>query len=138
VEPGAFSSSVVAQAKPHSNAPAILANAFEIEKPSSRARQGNFPGQTESSFKPVEILSKPRPQYTEPARKRGIEGEVEIQVLFEKDGRIKVFSVRKGLGYGLDENAMLAAAQIKFRPATRNGQPVDQPATIRVQFQLAQ
>jgi TonB family protein len=42
-----------------------------------------------------------------------------------------------GLGHGLDEEARRVAQQIRFRPATKNGQAVDSTTTIRITFQLA-
>jgi len=90
----------------------------------------------EGTLKPVEILLKPKPAYTEAARQLGIEGEVALQIQFGADARLKVLSVVSGLGHGLDENAAIAATQIQFRPATRGVQPVDQIAVLRVQFQL--
>jgi TonB family protein len=41
------------------------------------------------------------------------------------------------LGHGLDEEARRAAQQIQFRPATRNGQAIDQTTNITITFQLA-
>ncbi len=92
----------------------------------------------EGSFEPVEILTKPKPKYTEAARRLGIEGEVSLRILFGSDGKLKVLGIVQGLGYGLDENAASAAARIEFRPARRGGQPVEQAAVVRVQFYLAQ
>ncbi len=91
----------------------------------------------EGEFRGVEILTKPRPMYTEMARRLGIEGEVHLKILFGADGKLKVLTVVKGLGHGLDENAALAAAQIQFRPAQQKGQPIEQAAVVRVLFQLA-
>jgi TonB family protein len=45
--------------------------------------------------------------------------------------------VVSGLGHGLDEAAIRAAQQIKFKPAKRQGEPVDFPAVIRIEFRLA-
>jgi TonB family protein len=45
--------------------------------------------------------------------------------------------VVSGLGHGLDEAATRAAQQIKFKPAKRDGQPVDFPARVRIEFRLA-
>jgi len=86
---------------------------------------------------PVEILSKPRPVYTEEARKMRVQGEVVLSVVFEASGKLRVLGVVRGLGYGLDEAARNAAEQIRFRPAQRDGQPVDFAATLRVVFELA-
>jgi TonB family protein len=85
----------------------------------------------------LEILEKPRPEYTEEARRLRIEGEVSIQVLFEASSRIRVLRIVSGLGHGLDENAAKAAVAIRFRPATQSGRAIDTIAVIRIRFQLA-
>jgi len=85
----------------------------------------------------AEIVSKPNPVYTEEARKLHIEGEVLLQVVLESNGRVRILRVVRGLGHGLDEAAMKAAEQIRFRPALQDGQPVDFPAVLHILFQLA-
>jgi len=86
---------------------------------------------------PVEILSKPVPAYTEEARKMRIEGEVLLEVVFEASGKLHVVRVIRSLGHGLDENAVRAAEQIRFKPAMRDGQASDSTATLHIVFQLA-
>jgi len=86
---------------------------------------------------PAEILSKPTPSYTEEARTKRIEGEVLLEVVFEASGRLRVVRVVRGLGHGLDENAVRAAEQIRFKPALRDGQPSDSTAVVHIIFQLA-
>jgi len=86
---------------------------------------------------PVEVLSKPKPVYTEEARQLRVEGEVVLEVLFSASGRLRVLRVLEGLGHGLDEAAMEAATRIDFKPARRDGMPVDHTAVLRVVFQLA-
>jgi len=49
--------------------------------------------------------------------------------------QVHVNRVVKGLGHGLDEAAMRAAEQIKFKPALSNGHPVDFPAVVHIVFQ---
>ena len=85
----------------------------------------------------VSILSKPNPVYTDEARKLGIEGEVLLDVVFLASGQIKVEGVLKGLGHGLDESAIRAAQQIRFKPALQDGRAVDFPATVHMVFQIA-
>ncbi len=89
------------------------------------------------SLVPVEILTKPSPAYTEEAREHGLQGEVVLSVVFAASGKLRVQRVVEGLGHGLDEAAWRAAEQIRFKPAQRDGRPVDFPATLRVVFQLA-
>ncbi len=90
-----------------------------------------------SNTNPVEILYRPKPVYTEEARSKKIEGDVLLQVVFKASGEVQVERVVRGLGYGLDEAAEAAARQIKFKPATQSGQPVDFPAVAHITFELA-
>ena len=85
----------------------------------------------------VEVLSKPPVQYTSEARQLHVEGDVVLSVTFLASGRVVVHGVIHGLGHGLDEEAMRVAQQIRFRPATNNGQPVDVTTKITITFQLA-
>ena len=91
-----------------------------------------------ASVTPVEIISKPKPRYTDDARKRHIEGEVLLAVVFKQTGEVQVEHLVQGLGHGLDETAQEAAQQIRFQPARRDGQPFDFPATIHIVFALAE
>jgi TonB family protein len=85
----------------------------------------------------VEITYKPNPLYTDEARKLKLEGEVLLEVMFGANGQLQVLRVARGLGHGLDEAAIAAANKIRFKPATRTGQPVDSTAIVHVVFQLA-
>jgi TonB family protein len=85
----------------------------------------------------LEIVSKPIPDYTSEARQLKVQGDVVLRVTFTSSGRVVVQGVVHGLGHGLDEEARRVAQQIHFRPATRNGQPVDLTTTIVITFQLA-
>ncbi len=89
------------------------------------------------SFRPVEILDKPAPSYTEEARRLGVEGEVVFEAVFAASGRLRVLRTMKTLGHGLDETALRAAEAIRFRPALHNGDPVDFTAAVHIVFQLA-
>jgi len=89
------------------------------------------------TFRPVEVISKPNPVYTEEGRRLGIQGEVVLSVVFAATGKLQVLAVEQGLGHGLDQAAWRAAEQIRYKPAQRDGQPVDFPATLRVVFELA-
>lgn len=86
---------------------------------------------------PVEITYKPNPVYTNEARNLRLEGEVLLEVEFAANGQLHVNRVVRGLGHGLDEAAVNAANKMRFKPALRNGQPMDSTAIVHVVFQLA-
>jgi TonB family protein len=86
---------------------------------------------------PAEIISKPVPAYTPEARAQRIEGEVLLEVVFEASGKLRVLRVVRGLGHGLDDAAVRAAEQIRFKPALKDGQPSDSTAVVHIIFQLA-
>jgi TonB family protein len=85
----------------------------------------------------VEILHKPAPEYTDEARRLRIEGEVLLDVVFTANGQLQIVKVVRGLGHGLDEAAVRAAERLQFKPATKEGKPVDSKATLHIVFQLA-
>jgi TonB family protein len=92
---------------------------------------------TNEAVSPVEILEKPKPSYTEEARKLGVQGEVRLEVQFTADGRVHVLRVLQGLGFGLDEQALHCAEHIRFKPAMHAGQPIDSTAVVHIVFELA-
>lgn len=83
------------------------------------------------------ILSKPIPQYTQEARKLGIQGDVILDVTLTSAGGVQIMGVLHSLGHGLDEQAELAAKKIQFKPATVNGKPVNSRIRISILFELA-
>jgi len=85
----------------------------------------------------LELLSKPSAEYTSEARQLKVQGDVVLRVTFTANGRVVVQGVVHSLGHGLDEEARRVAEQIRFRPATRNGQAVDLTTNITISFQLA-
>jgi TonB family protein len=76
-------------------------------------------------------------QYTNEAKQLHVQGDVVLRVTFLASGQVVVQGLVHGLGHGLDEEARRVAEQIHFKPATRNGQPVDTTTNITITFQLA-
>lgn len=85
--------------------------------------------------KPVP-LNEPRPNYTEEARKNKVQGVVRARVLIGSDGLIKQVRIIRGLPDGLNEEAIRAAMQIRFKPAMKNGQAVSYWTALDVEFNL--
>lgn len=85
---------------------------------------------------PPTVLSRVEPQYSEEARKARYQGTVILEAIVRRDGTVDIQRVVRSLGFGLDENAIQALKQWRFRPGTRNGVPVDVSLNIEVNFNL--
>ena len=79
----------------------------------------------------------PRAEYTEEARKARYQGTVLIEVTILPDGRVTDARVVRGLGMGLDEKALEAVRQYRFKPVIGpGGRPVAVDLTVEVTFRL--
>lgn len=85
---------------------------------------------------PPTVLQRVEPQYSEEARKARYQGTVVLEAIVRRDGTCDIIRVVRSLGFGLDENAMQALKQWRFRPGMRNGVPVDVSLNIEVNFNL--
>jgi len=82
------------------------------------------------------LVKEVRALYTDDARRRGIEGDVVLEVIVTQSGSVDRVKVVRGLGSGLDQNAMAAVRQWRFNPARRQGVPVDAVLEISVEFRM--
>jgi len=89
----------------------------------------------DSALPPVLIRSAD-PVYTEAARKAKLSGNVEISLRVDKKGNPSHIRVVRGMGMGLDQKAVEAVRQYKFKPATQNGKPVAVDLFVDVNFQI--
>ena len=76
------------------------------------------------------------PLYSDEARRRGIEGVVLLRARIDADGRVDEARVTQSLGAGLEQNALVALRQWRFRPGTRNGAAVPMNVEIEIAFTL--
>lgn len=97
---------------------------------------GGGPYRPGSGIEPPSLLREVKPDYTEEARRRGVEGDVVMEIVVEADGRVGQVRVLQGLGYGLDERAIAAARQWRFSPATRRGAAVSVMVEVAMEFKL--
>jgi TonB family protein len=103
----------------------------------SAPAQASVAALTKPIDRPVEIVFKPTPEYTDEARSARIEGTVSLELEFTAAGDVRVLRVVRGLGHGLDESAQRAALRIRFKPAQSDGRPVDSRATVHITFRLS-
>ena len=102
----------------------------------SIAGTGGGPYRPGSGITPPSIQREVKPVYTEDGRRRGVEGDVVMEVVVRADGTIGNVRVVRGLGSGLDQRAIEAVRQWRFFPAKRHGTPVDVMVEIAVEFRL--
>lgn len=82
------------------------------------------------------VLAKPEPQYTEDARRNQITGSVVLRVVFSRTGEVTNIRPIHALPFGLTERAIAAARLIRFRPATKDGRPVNVYMQLEYNFNL--
>ena len=82
------------------------------------------------------VLFAPEPEFSEEARKAKAAGNVLVYLQVDAQGRPTHVRVLRGIGLGLDERAVEAVRQYKFKPALENGRPVPVEMNVEVNFQI--
>lgn len=82
------------------------------------------------------LIHRVEPEYTEEARAAKYQGTVLLYVEIAPDGTPTNIRIQRGLGLGLDQKAIEALRQWKFKPGEKDGKPVTVAATIEVNFRL--
>ena len=83
-----------------------------------------------------EVISAPDPGFTEEARQARVAGKVVVYLQVNAQGQPMHVKVIHGLGMGLDEKAVEAVRQYRFKPAMKDGQPVTVEMNVDVNFQI--
>ena len=124
------------------------AKARELAERAQAVREGRVESYNRGAVEPTEIFSlrevrrEPRidgrvePEYTDEARIARHEGAVVLQVAIDREGRASRFRLLRSLGLGLDEKAVEAVRQWKFRPARKDGKRVAVLANLEILFRL--
>jgi len=104
--------------------------------PGSGGGTGGGPFRPGSGIDPPRLLREVRADYTEDARRRGLSGEVVMEIVVRRDGTVGDVKILQGLGGGLNDRAVQAVRQWQFSPAHRRGTPVDVIVEVAVEFKL--
>ncbi len=91
---------------------------------------------TPSEVKPPEVISRVVAKYTDEARRAGIQGTVVLAVAIDRNGRARDIQVERGIDAGLDDEAVKAVRQWRFRPGEQDGRPVRVNVHVEVTFSL--
>ncbi len=97
---------------------------------------GGGPYRPGSGIEAPRLLREVVPDYTDRARRAGLEGEVLLEVVVTADGGVGDVRILRRLGSGLDEEAVSAVRQWRFEPARRQGTPVAVVVEVAVGFSL--
>jgi TonB family protein len=82
------------------------------------------------------VLHAVEAEFSDKARKKKVQGTVMLTMLITPDGTPVDLHIVRGLGYGLDENALRAASRYQFKPATKDGKPLPQRISMEVSFRI--
>ncbi len=104
--------------------------------PGSGGGTGGGPYRPGSGIEPPRLLQEIKASYTEDARRQGISGDVELEIVVRRDGSVGDVRILRGLGGGLNDRAVQAVRQWRFAPARRLGSAVDVIVQVAVEFKL--
>jgi TonB family protein len=82
----------------------------------------------------AQVVTRVEPEYTVAAREQGLEGTVVVEFVVDEKGVPSEFMIGLPLGYGLDEMAILAVRQWRYKPPKKDGKPVRVPAQAELYF----
>jgi protein TonB len=88
------------------------------------------------AVRPPTLIYQVDAEFSEEARKAKFSGDVLVDLIVDAQGNATHVRVARGVGMGLDEKAVEAVRQYKFKPAMMNGKPVPVIMTVDVNFQI--
>jgi TonB family protein len=91
---------------------------------------------TSSELTGPATMKKVDPKYPQSLISDRVEGEVVLYAIIRGDGSVDGIQLVRGVDEQLDDNAMQALSQWKFRPATRQGTPVELEAIVHIPFHV--
>src|SRR5260370_29811031 len=103
--------------------------------PGSGGNTGGGPRRIGGGVSAPQLIYQVEPEFSEEARKAKVAGNGLVNLWVDTNGNPSHVRVIRGAGMGLDEKAIEAVRQYKFRPAMENGKPVLVELNIEVNLQ---
>ena len=94
------------------------------------------PANLPAGIVPPRVVHKVDPEYPPGFRREGITGFVTIQAMIDRTGRLLQPSVVRSTDHRLDDLALAAVRQWRFKPGTVNGEPADVLFMVDVKFSI--
>lgn len=85
---------------------------------------------------PPQLLKSVDPELNLEAKRAGFRGGVQLRIAVDSEGRVADIALLESAPYGLDEAAIRAVSEWKFKPAKRKGQPVAVAVNVDINFQV--
>ncbi len=104
--------------------------------PGSGGNTGGGPRRIGGGVSQPQLIYSVEPEFSEEARKAKVAGNVMVNLWVGTDGRPSHVHVIQGVGMGLNEKAVEAVKQYRFKPAMENGKPVLVELNVEVVFQI--
>lgn len=105
--------------------PGLTVTVDGVEEPIYKVKDG---------AKPPRPVYQPAAEFSSQARQAGYSGTVVLALVVTSKGKPTMIRVASGAGMGLDEKAIEAVRQWKFKPATKDGKPVSVQVAVEVSF----
>ena len=104
--------------------------------PGSGGNMGGGVRHVGGSVRAPSVLFSVDPEFSEEARKAKFSGNVQVALIVDERGMPTHVRVERGVGMGLDEKAVEAVRQYKFKPAMQNGKPGPFEIDVEVNVQI--
>ena len=114
----------------------LLAMGLAVAVAVGAAAQGKVYKMGEAGVVAPRLTSEVKPQYTEGAMRRKVQGTVELSAVVRETGVPDTLTVIRSLDDELDQKAIEALQQWRFKPGTLNGQPVAVSVNVELTFTL--
>lgn len=119
-----------------SNVPSPVSSDASRPQPEANVTEPSAPFHVGHGIKPPKLLEHHEPEFSDPARAVKYQGTMTLALMVDKQGIPRHMHILKPLGCGLDLKAIEAVSTWRFRPADKDGEPVNVEIAVEVNFRL--
>ena len=109
---------------------------YALPEPAAGVKTGEALENVGNGVQPPSVVNNVEADYSNAAREKRIDAGLVAKLIIDPLGFPRCARITKPAGYGLEEQALKAVRQYRFKPATKNGIPVPVFITVVVKFRL--